>query len=407
MNTESFHQLLSPAGQDLLAHVVTREPTEKTFLRVFTALEKHHPPALLKLAIEVAIARRRGHAKFGELSSKLYFTREALEQASALVVSRHRAQRFRESSAIFDLACGCGGDALSLARLAPTWGVDCDPLRLAMASANTRVVGGSFSAIATELASQLSLTVPPDSAVFVDPARRHNERRARSVADYQPNLTTILRWRRQFNGMGIKLSPAVDRAEVNLPGSELEFISVNGELREGVLWLDELAATAPDGVQSRRRATIIRETAPGDPASATVVTRVGNPDVILPLTLPKDYLFEPDAAVMRAELVTPIGERYNCTQLDRTIAYLTADDATPAPEGKWWRILDAFPFNRKKLKRYLRERGVGTVTIKKRGSAVDVAALARELKLQGNNSATLVITKVAGKPHVLLVEQAD
>ena len=69
-------------------------------------------------------------------------------------------------------------------------------------------------------------------------------------------------------------------------------------------------------------------------------------------------------------------------------------------------MLDHFPFGLKRLRTYLRERGVGHVTIKKRGTAVEPEALRRQLDLRGSVSATIVLTRLAGTQSVLVVEPA-
>jgi hypothetical protein len=53
----------------------------------------------------------------------------------------------------------------------------------------------------------------------------------------------------------------------------------------------------------------------------------------------------------------------------------------------------------------LRDRRVGTLTIKKRGSAVDPDQLRRQLRLSGDASATIALTRVDGRPHVLVLRQ--
>jgi hypothetical protein len=50
----------------------------------------------------------------------------------------------------------------------------------------------------------------------------------------------------------------------------------------------------------------------------------------------------------------------------------------------------------------LRERGVGTVEVRKRGSAVDVADLTGRLRLRGHDRAVVVLTRVADRPWALV-----
>jgi hypothetical protein len=91
--------------------------------------------------------------------------------------------------------------------------------------------------------------------------------------------------------------------------------------------------------------------------------------------------------------------------LDATIAWITTDAAPASPFGQAFRVREELPFDERRLKPALRERGIGTLEIKKRGVDVDPAALRRRLALRGDASATLVLTRVAGRRTALLVER--
>ena len=63
------------------------------------------------------------------------------------------------------------------------------------------------------------------------------------------------------------------------------------------------------------------------------------------------------------------------------------------------------PFGVKRLRALLRDRGVGRLTVKKRGTAVRPEELRRQLRLSGDAEATVVLTRVAGEQSVLLVQR--
>ena len=88
--------------------------------------------------------------------------------------------------------------------------------------------------------------------------------------------------------------------------------------------------------------------------------------------------------------------------IDPTIAYVTADDLRPTPYATAYEITDVLPFNLKKLRALLRERKVGVLTVKKRGSAVEPEELRRRLRLEGPHEAVVVLTRVAGRQSVLV-----
>ena len=67
-------------------------------------------------------------------------------------------------------------------------------------------------------------------------------------------------------------------------------------------------------------------------------------------------------------------------------------------------MLEEVPFREKPLKAALRERGIGRLTIKKRGVSVVPDELRKRLSLRGDEEATLVLTRIADKGTALLVQ---
>ncbi len=92
--------------------------------------------------------------------------------------------------------------------------------------------------------------------------------------------------------------------------------------------------------------------------------------------------------------------------LDPTIAYITSDVLRESAFVHAYAVTDALPFNLKKLRALLRERRVGRVTIKKRGSAVEPEQLRSQLRLDRSQegAATLFLTRVAQEPLMILAE---
>ncbi len=67
-------------------------------------------------------------------------------------------------------------------------------------------------------------------------------------------------------------------------------------------------------------------------------------------------------------------------------------------------MVETLPFREKQLRLALQQRGIGTLTIKKRGVDLDPAALRKRLHLSGDDDATLVLTRVAGQGTAILVK---
>ncbi|MCR6492233.1 hypothetical protein LJB74_07140 [Cellulomonas sp. P24] len=108
--------------------------------------------------------------------------------------------------------------------------------------------------------------------------------------------------------------------------------------------------------------------------------------------------------MIRAGLVGELAQLIDGRLIDPTIAYVTADQQHATPLATAYRVLDTQPFGLKRLRAYLRSRDVGRLTIKKRGTAVVPEQLRAQLDLRGSAEATIVLTRVAGRQVVLLVD---
>jgi SAM-dependent methyltransferase len=251
MNLETFNWLLTSDGQALLAEAMTCDLSDAAQLRELTRLRRQATPERAAAAFEFARLRQRAAAKFGAAES-LYFTREALEQASGERIAGYRAGRYQSYGTVADLCCGAGGDTLALAGVADVIAVDRDPLRLAMAAANARALclADRISFVEADLEQA---PAPDAAAIFFDPARRRAGRRVFALSDYRPSVALARRWRVRVPAIGIKVAPGVtdeDVAALDNLALEVEFISVDGELKEALLWHGPLATPG-------RRATLL------------------------------------------------------------------------------------------------------------------------------------------------------
>src|SRR5262249_53764477 len=122
---------------------------------------------------------------------------------------------------------------------------------------------------------------------------------------------------------------------------------------------------------------------------------------------PGHYLYDPDPAVVRAGLVTDLAHRLSAWQLDAEIAYLSGDAVAQTPFARTFVIEEFLPFHAGRLRHLLRARDVGRLHVQRRGSAVDPDALLRQLKLRGDQTRTLVLTRLQGRPWALVASPSD
>jgi hypothetical protein len=185
--------------------------------------------------------------------------------------------------------------------------------------------------------------------------------------------------------MGIKAAPGLPH-DLKPPGWELEFVSEHRELKESLLWSPALAT-------ADRRATVL-------PEGQTIVARTG---VHVPVREPGSFLIDPDPAVTRAGVVEELADSLgDCWKVDDQVAFLSANEPFETAFGRTLRVEASLPWSLSRLREVLRSLGVGAVDIRKRGSAVDVDEVQRRLKLTGDLSATVVLTRVADRPWMFV-----
>ena len=93
--------------------------------------------------------------------------------------------------------------------------------------------------------------------------------------------------------------------------------------------------------------------------------------------------------------------------LDERIAYFTSDRAERSPLWRVLEVVEFAPFSLKRLRSSVRAHQAGTVTIKKRGSAVDTEKLRRDLRASGPESVTIALTRIGERPFYLLCREVE
>jgi SAM-dependent methyltransferase len=336
--------------------------------------------------------RTRAVAKFGEAAHLMFFTPDALEQATRTRVADHRAARLAAAipgGSVIDLGCGIGGDLMAFARTGlVAGGVDLDPVRVAMARANLEALGLPGAAQVGD-----ATTIDPRAfdAAFADPARRGGRGRVFDVEGWTPPWPWVLDLlaRRSL----VKVAPGIGHDLVPA-GVEAEWVSDGGDVKEAVLWSPDLSTTDRRAtvIGAHGLATLTDEDSPADGEAGTEVREVGA------------YLYEPDGAVIRAGLVTAVAAGVGGGLVDPHIAYVTSDASFRTPFARGYRVVEHLPYREKQLRAALHERGIGRLTIKKRGVQVVPEELRKRLALRGDDEATLVLTRVSGQGTALLVE---
>ena len=397
MEREDFIALLSPEGQALLAKVAKVDAKADVVSLVSKLRAEGHSPLLVAAVLTQAKLRRRAQAKFGEFADRMIFTEPGLEQASRLSVAALHAGRFRAAGItdVADLGCGIGAESLALASLdIQVHAREIDEVTAAVATYNL----APFDNAEVQQADVTEINLDAFGGLFFDPARRElggptRDRAARKFDPmaFSPSFDFVIQSAAK-KPTGVKFGPG--HPHEGIPDeAEAQWVSVGGDLVELGLWF---GAVARPGV---KRAALLL-TADGKHEITSDSTKRQDAE-LGPL---QEFVYEPDNAVVRSHLIGQLAEQIGATIFAPEIAYLTAAQQISSPWLKGYRVLDEMAFDRKKLKAYLKERSIGTLEIKKRGSDIVPEQLRKELAPKGKGAATLIVTRVGDAHRVLICE---
>ena len=235
--------------------------------------------------------------------------------------------------------------------------------------------------------------------IFIDPARRDDAgNKVVSLKDCTPDVTLLQEeMLSKADYVIIKLSPMLDwhRAvsELNCV-QEVHIISVNNECKELLL------------VLSARNMGNLRIYCVNDAQSFVCdeLDMESSSVKIAPFTLEEmQYLYEPNASLMKAGCFSVLSERYGARMLSKNSHLFVSRDPIAVFPGRSFRIIAVSSFNKKELKRHLS--GITKANIATRNFPLSVAELRKRLKLKDGGETYIFATTLSDESHVLVITE--
>ena len=250
--------------------------------------------------------------------------------------------------------------------------------------------------------------------IFIDPARRDDAgNKVVSLKDCTPDVTVLQEeMLSKADYVIIKLSPMLDwhRAISELSHvREVHIISVNNECKELLLVLSArnmggMEASSADG--EVKHAGNLRIYCINDAQSFVCeeLDMEASSVKISPSPLEEmQYLYEPNASLMKAGCFGVLSERYDARMLSKNSHLFVSREPIAAFPGRSFRIIAVSSFNKKELKRHLS--GITKANIATRNFPLSVAELRKRLKLKDGGETYIFATTLSDESHVLVITE--
>ncbi len=234
--------------------------------------------------------------------------------------------------------------------------------------------------------------------IFIDPARRDDAgNKVVSLQDCTPDITLLQdEMLEKADYVIIKLSPMLDwhRAVSELKYvREVHIVSVNNECKELLLVLsakdmgENEASLKVFCVNDHQQMSY--EEADGSPVSIAEPKNLGN------------WLYEPNASLMKAGCFGVISERYGVKMLAKNSHLFTSQELVVDFPGRSFCIKAVSSFNKKELKKHLS--GIENANIAIRNFPLSVVELRKRLKLKDGGNTYIFATTLSDESKVLLI----
>ncbi len=229
--------------------------------------------------------------------------------------------------------------------------------------------------------------------IYVDPARRNAEKgKVFFLKDCEPNVPLHLNYlMERSKTLLLKTSPMLD---ISVGLSELQYVTeihvvaVENEVKE-LLWILKEATVQPVIIKT------INFSKNGIQTFSFDANAESNPVV----SLPKDYLYEPNAAIMKSGGFGHISEKYELSKLHTNSHLYTNNHPIEFP-GRIFKVEKVIPYNKKELRNHL----LGTkANITTRNFPGSVNELRKKWKIKDGGDNYLFFTTNLNDEKIVLV----
>ncbi|MDQ3392819.1 MAG: hypothetical protein M3512_01700 [Bacteroidota bacterium] len=236
--------------------------------------------------------------------------------------------------------------------------------------------------------------------IYIDPDRRGNHnKKLVLLSDCEPDVTQLLQivWDKT-EAMLIKTSPMLDiTASVRVLGTveSIHVVAIENEVKE-VLYLLKKRPS----VDIKVKTINFSHRGPAQKFDFYY----NNEQLVKPsFSLPKNYLYQPNAAILKAGAFNIISQEFNCAKLQSNTHLYTSDKLLRGFPGRVFKIREIMPFQKKALIKAIPEK---KANITARNFPVSVEAIRKKTGIKdGGNDYLFATTNLENKAIMILCEK--
>ena len=353
---------------------------------------------------------QRTHDKlptFAQIEDWWYPVRLSCEQCSSEATARYKAAIIRQlgkkQDILIDLTGGYGVDTYFLSeQTAQAHYVERNEELCRIAQHNFQIANKPIHVHNTSaedflaqysMAGSVSSDVKKEVVVYLDPARRdaHGGKVFR-IEDCEPNVIKLLPSLRAISStILIKFSPMLDiTSALQSLGNEwdVHVVALHNEVKEIIF------------VTGNNRIHAVNILHEGNDQFS--FTRSEEKSALCAMAdCICEYIYEPNAAIIKAGAFRLVSERYQLHKLDHNTHLYTADQLTENFPGRVWKVI-AQPI---KNQRDIAALGIQRAAILTRNYPLTPEELRKKFKVQESDSHFLIGARIATKPTLILAER--
>ena len=331
-----------------------------------------------------------------------------MEQCSSEQTARYKAGLLKGGERYVDLTGGFGVDFYWMAKgFRERVYVERDAELCAIAEQNFRALGVESTVCCCDTATYLAEMAEAD-VIYLDPARRDEHGgRTYGIADCTPNVLELLPMLTKKGGfIVLKLSPMLDwhKAVEELKYvKEVHIVSVDNECKELVLILDgeqhdSIRICCVNNDNCFEYHSVMQTPCLQHPS---ILFTAGKHDAYNTQTPYLNYLYEPNASIMKAGCFDEVSEMFGASPLAaNSHLFVSADEIANFP-GRRFEITAISSMNKHELKSALS--AVNQANIAVRNFPLSAQQLRQKLKMKEGGTVYIFATTLADNSHRLFI----